>query len=179
MKFHRILVPSILALTSILPQAAHATVAAYTSHTVDLRAGPSMGYPPIQYVRKGTGVHVHGCVRNYTWCDISTRGRRGWASAAYLATIRDDKPVYIPPYALDLGIPIVTFELDDYWHENYLDYEFYDERDYWDDYVWEDDGLPPGWMEDWEEESDDLVILEDDGSIICFIEDYDTVYDCS
>ncbi len=145
--------------------AAIAATRAYPTHDLNLRAGPSTRFPPVTVLRKCAAVTIHGCIRKYTWCDVSWGRYRGWASAAYLTTVRRNRTVYVPQYARVLDLPIIVFEIAAYWDRYYYDYDFYRDLDDWDDYAWIDDGPPPGWVEEW----DDL----DGGAIL----DGDTIID--
>jgi len=75
-----------------------AAEAAYTSGTVNLRAGPGTGYSVIAALPAGDFVSVGTCVPG--WCSVATDGLRGWMSAAYIGGVRVHRPpVYVsPPY---------------------------------------------------------------------------------
>ena len=50
--------------------------------SVNLRAGPGTNYARIATIPAGARVNVLRCPR---WCEVVYGGRRGWASAAYIA----------------------------------------------------------------------------------------------
>ena len=61
----------------VVPAASSAETA-YTTKTVNLRAGPSRDYELVAQVPAGVPVEVNGCVDDWTWCDVSLEGDRGW-----------------------------------------------------------------------------------------------------
>ncbi len=50
--------------------------------SVNLRAGPGTNYARIATIPAGARVNVLRCGR---WCEVIYAGRKGWASAAYIA----------------------------------------------------------------------------------------------
>jgi len=50
--------------------------------SVNLRAGPGTNYARITTIPAGARVNVLRCGR---WCEVFYAGRKGWASAAYIA----------------------------------------------------------------------------------------------
>jgi uncharacterized protein YraI len=50
--------------------------------SVNLRAGPGTNYARIATIPAGARVNVLRCGR---WCEVIYAGRRGWASASYIA----------------------------------------------------------------------------------------------
>lgn len=87
---------------------------------VNLRAGPGLDYPIVVDLPAGAQMVLHGCVRGYTWCDVSWRGNRGWLSAGYMSTVYRNAPIAITAVAAArLGVAIVAFNAG-YWHRYYL-----------------------------------------------------------
>jgi uncharacterized protein YraI len=171
MQFTSILAMPFVIMT-LLPQAVQAETTAYPIADLSLRAGPSVRFPAVAIMRRGSYVYLHGCIRNYTWCDISAGPYRGWASASYLDIDYSSRRYRAPVYAERIGVPIITFEVDTYWDDFYDEgYEFYDTRTRWNDYIWEDDGVPPGWG-DWNDD-DTTVTIEEyyDGTTSLVIEE--------
>jgi uncharacterized protein YraI len=72
-----------------LTQAANAVPGVATG-SVNLRTGPGTSYARIATIPAGAPVNIFRCGR---WCDVVYAGRRGWASAAYLAR-GSARPVY-------------------------------------------------------------------------------------
>lgn len=104
--------------------AAAATVAVATGN-VNLRAGPSTGYPVVVVVPVGGRIVTHGCLPGYTWCDISFASYRGWVSARYVQVIYNGAPVVLSPaVAVGVGLAIVAFDKA-YWDTYYISYPWY------------------------------------------------------
>ncbi|MBB4009326.1 SH3 domain-containing protein [Allorhizobium taibaishanense] len=134
-----------------LPAAAEAAQAFATAN-VNLRAGPSTQYPPVLVVPAGNSVEIFGCLSSANWCDVGYAGYRGWISGSYLQTQYSSRRIYVDPdYYGQLGIPTVTFQVDNYWDRYYRGRDFYRERDRWrrappPPPVWHRDGPPPRFM---------------------------------
>lgn len=154
-----------------VPTLAEAAVRGYATANVNMRSGPSTGYPAVTVVPVGAPITIHGCMSNVNWCDVQFAGGRGWVSGSYISTTYRQNRVYVEPeYYRPLGIPTVTFEVDNYWGRYYRDRDFYRDRDRWDRRpppppprwtrddrrpppppVWDRDdrrGPPPGWDRD-------------------------------
>jgi uncharacterized protein YraI len=126
-------------------------MAAYSSVNLNIRSGPSVRFPVVGMAAGGSSMTIHGCLAHYTWCDVSASGVRGWASGAHLEFVYEDRRVYVPAYATHVDVPIVSFHVVNYWNDHYHDRDFYADLDQWTSYHWEDDGLPPGWRDNWDE----------------------------
>lgn len=128
----------------------------YATANVNLRAGPSTGYPAVTVIPAGTGVDIYGCMSGANWCDVGYAGIRGWVSGSYLQAIYGERRVYVgPQYYRPLGIPSVTFSIGNYWDRHYRGRDFYHDRDRWHDRrdrrwdrrdEWRDDGQD--WRDD-------------------------------
>lgn len=113
-----------------VPALAHAAEA-YLTANVGLRAGPDLGYPLIDQIPAGTELDVQGCTDGWEWCDVIVYGDRGWIAGNFIEYEYQDQPVLLPVYGPQIGIPIVTFVIVDYWDHYYRDRPFYRERDRW------------------------------------------------
>jgi len=113
-----------------LPTAALAQLA-YTTTTVNMRAGPDPSYPLVLRVYPGTQVNVIGCLDNWSWCDVGVGPDRGWVFAQYLAYPYQDQRVPIYGYGPTLGLPIVTFTIGPYWDNYYRNRPWWNQRSYW------------------------------------------------
>ncbi len=94
-----------------------------------LRAGPATDYPAVGHVRSGEPLTIYGCIRGYTWCDVSTDADRGWFPGARIAFIRQGHRVFLPEVAPEIGIGIVGFGVDEYWQDHYRNRPFYNHVD--------------------------------------------------
>ncbi|WP_245448196.1 SH3 domain-containing protein [Bradyrhizobium nitroreducens] len=126
-----------------------ASRAGYSGVNLNIRSGPSVRFPAVGMLGAGSGLVIHGCLDRYAWCDVSASGMRGWASGAHIQFVHDERRVYVPAYAAQVEIPIVTFNVINYWGDYYRDRDFYHDLDRWSSYHWEDDGSPPGWRDNW------------------------------
>lgn len=113
---------------SALPIAASAAPA-YTLDGAQIFAGPGDQYPIVAQFGPGVAVEVDGCLNDYSWCDVSYGGNRGWVNAADLAY--GSRRVPILQYGPTLGLPTLTFSLGDYWDRHYRGRPFYAERHRW------------------------------------------------
>lgn len=115
----------------LLPVAAQAAEGFATAN-VNMRSGPSTRYPAVTVIPVGTPVEIHGCLADTPWCDVSFYNGRGWVAGRYVQAQYQQRRVYVEPdYYDSLGIPLITFELGNYWDRNYRNRDFYRERDYY------------------------------------------------
>ncbi|GLK74594.1 SH3 domain-containing protein [Ancylobacter dichloromethanicus] len=104
---------------------AQAATTGIATANVNLRAGPSTGYPAITVVPAGTAILTHGCVAGYGWCDIAFGPYRGWVAASYIQVVYRGAPVVLSaPLAPAVGITVVTFNRV-YWDTYYRAYPWY------------------------------------------------------
>jgi uncharacterized protein YraI len=103
----------------------------YVTGNVNLRAGPDPSYPLIDLIPAGTEIDVLGCTDGWEWCDVIAYGNRGWIAGNYVEYFYQDRPVLLPAYGAQIGIPIITFVISTYWDSHYRGRPFYRERDRW------------------------------------------------
>ena len=121
----RLLAAGALVLALALPTATLAAAPAVTVGTVNLRAGPSTGYPVVTVVPAGTAIVTHGCLADYGWCDVGIGPVRGWMSARWILVSRAGATVVLTPaVATTVGIGVVTFGKL-YWDSHYAAYPWY------------------------------------------------------
>jgi uncharacterized protein YraI len=116
---------------SLLVSSAASAQTAWTSRRTSLRAGPSADYPFVAALPAGVSVTVAGCLNDWSWCDVSVPGARGWAYARYLDYPYEDGRVPIFGGGIYLGLPILTFSIGPYWDAHYRGRPWYGRRDYW------------------------------------------------
>jgi len=114
----------------LLPSTALAQYA-YTTGTVNMRAGPDSSYPLVLRVYPGTQVQVHGCIADWSWCDVNVGFERGWIYAPYLAYPYQGNNVAIYGSGPTLGLPIVSFTIGPYWDNYYHGRPWWYQRDNW------------------------------------------------
>ncbi|WDS36143.1 SH3 domain-containing protein [Pseudoxanthomonas sp.] len=110
---------------------AEASERAYLTSSANLRTGPNADYPRIVSVSSGTRVEVFGCIDDWSWCDIATRGERGWVSASYLDYDNGGRRTRIYGNGASLGLPVLTFVLGTYWDAHYRSRSWYGQRSRW------------------------------------------------
>lgn len=112
-------------LAGTISTGASAATGAVATGNVNLRAGPSTAYPVVTTVPAGAGIVTHGCLADYSWCDIGFAGLRGWVSARYIQIVYNGAPVVLSPVvAPRVGIVVVGFN-QTYWHAHYAAYPWY------------------------------------------------------
>ncbi|TPG05412.1 hypothetical protein EAH75_18445 [Rhodanobacter glycinis] len=121
---------SLASLSLAIPALAYAADG-YVTGNVNLRAGPAPDYPLIALIPAGTEVSVQGCTDGWEWCDVIVYGNRGWVAGNYVEYEYQDRPVLLPAYGAQIGIPIVTFVIGTYWDNYYRSRPFYRERTRW------------------------------------------------
>jgi uncharacterized protein YraI len=111
-----------------LPALAQAATA-YLQDTTEMHAGPDYDYPTIDVVPAGDGVVVHGCLSDWSWCDVGYAGLRGWIAADELLDDYDRRPIALVGPSIGLGV--LSFSFSNYWDSHYRSRDFYRDRDRW------------------------------------------------
>lgn len=126
----RLLISVVAALLGVVgaPVLALAAAPALTTATLHMRAGPGTEYPVVDTIPDGAQVYIHGCIRDYSWCDVSWDGERGWAFAMYLEAFYHQRYVPVPAYSAEIDIPLIGFALENYWGEYYRHRPWYRRR---------------------------------------------------
>jgi uncharacterized protein YraI len=105
---------------------------AFTSRPMNLRAGPNRDYPLVAQLDEGAPLEVHGCLSDWSWCDVSFEDTRGWIYAGGVSFVYQGERVPLYSYGPSLGLPIITFSLLPYWGHYYRGRPWYPQRDDWD-----------------------------------------------
>lgn len=104
---------------------------AFTTRTANVRAGPDREFPLVATLPPGASVYIAGCVADYRWCDVDFGGGRGWVSSRSLQSTYGGSVVPLYSYGAQIGLPIITFSLLNYWDSYYRNRPFYRERPRW------------------------------------------------
>ncbi len=96
---------------------------------VNVRAGPGTQFPAVGSLPRGTRIDVRGCVDGYEWCDVAFRGGRGWVSARFLEVLADGRRGRLGDPRFRAPLPILPWDLNGYWGENYRNRGFYRDAD--------------------------------------------------
>lgn len=119
---------ALVAATVPLAPAMARTMHGYAVGTTRLYAGPLQDYPSIRYVRRGAVVGVHGCLRDWSWCDVSYGANRGWIAGDSLVVSYRGRRSRV---GQDIGIGVISFAFGSYWDSYYRDRDFYRDRPRW------------------------------------------------
>ena len=117
---------------------------AVTTTSVDVYAGPDDSYPQVAQLDTGAPVQVNGCLNDWSWCDVTFDGARGWLYSPDLTYDYQDGYVPLYTYAPSLGIPVVQFTIGDYWGRYYQGRPWYAQRDQWEHRAPPNHRRPPG-----------------------------------
>jgi uncharacterized protein YraI len=98
---------------------------------VHLRSGPSVEYPSVALLGRGSTVEVFGCEEGYGWCDAQIGKQRGWVAADYLMARGPSGPVVIAGNGVVLGLAVTPFIFNTYWGAYYRGMPWYARRDYY------------------------------------------------
>lgn len=104
---------------------------AYVNTPAPILTGPSPEYPPVVNLYGGEQVEVYGCLDDYDWCDVSFRDYRGWMDAEQLSYPYEGRRVPLYDYGYYIGLPVLSFSLNDYWGRYYRNRPFFRERERW------------------------------------------------
>lgn len=104
---------------------------AFTSRPMNVRAGPNGDYPLVAQLGEGEPLDVHGCLSDWSWCDVSFDDSRGWIYAGGLSFVYQGARVPIYSFGPRLGLPIISFSLLTYWDNYYRRRPWYAQRDEW------------------------------------------------
>lgn len=142
------------------PAQAPVQVIAYTAKPVNLRAGPARDYPVVAVLPAGFQVAVQGCLSTYAWCDVIAGYDRGWVYAGNINYPYQNQWQPLLTWGPMIGIAILGFTFDDYWHRHYWNRPWYGERERWAHvppprFVRPRPAVPPHGDEGWRDRRDD------------------------
>lgn len=124
-----ILTMAVLAAATLpLAPAAAQTMHGYAARATRLYAGPLREYPSVRSIGRGAKVRMHGCLRDWSWCDVTYRANRGWIPGDALRISHNGRRRRV---AAQMGIGVVAFSFGPYWDSHYRARTFYDQRDTW------------------------------------------------
>ena len=126
------LVRCLAAAALVLPALASAQQA-FTTHLLNMRAGPAQDFPVVAVLPQGTNLMVQGCTSDFSWCDVQLPDNgRGWVYAEYLSYPYHGNNVPVRSMGASIGIPILVFGLGAYWASHYRDRPWYNNQSQWD-----------------------------------------------
>jgi uncharacterized protein YraI len=98
---------------------------AFTTQSVNLRAGPDRSFPLVSWLPGGTPVNIVGCLNGWHWCDVAVGFNRGWVNGRFLSITVGNQPVLIMNSGPRVGVPVVTFSVGPYWGAHYRNRAWY------------------------------------------------------
>ena len=101
----------------------------FTTQRVNMYAGPGNNYPRIERIGNRSQIYVHGCIRDYDWCDVTFRDARGWVEGDSIVIAQGRRRLVMRDYGPRYDLPILSFSFGSYWDDNYQGRHFYRERD--------------------------------------------------
>ena len=110
---------------STTPAVADPVVHGFVTANLNLWAGPSTDYPIVANMQTGDPVTIHGCLSDWSWCDVTWYGERGWAPGNYVDVLYNDHDRPIPSYGQYFNLPFLNFNIHLYWHRHYRHRRFY------------------------------------------------------
>ncbi len=117
-----------VALGAFVVTAPASAVPGYATGRLEVRAGPDHDYPTVGFARPGSRIEINGCLRDWSWCDVTTRSDRGWVRGREIqAEYRGRRVAYGSPW----HTPVVSFTFGSYWDNHYRNRPFYRERVRW------------------------------------------------
>jgi uncharacterized protein YraI len=105
---------------------------AITTAAVNVRAAPDRHFPAVTWLLGGSSVTVVGCTSDWRWCDVIAGRDRGWVYTRYLSFPWNNSTVTIINGGPNLGLPVVTFNLNSYWGTHYRGRPWFGNQPYWD-----------------------------------------------
>lgn len=103
----------------------------YSARKTWLRTGPDNRYPALRQVGRNVRIGIHGCLRDWSWCDVSFQRDRGWIPGRDIVATYQGRRRNINLIAPYLGIGFLSFSFTSYWDQNYRDRSFYGDRQRW------------------------------------------------
>jgi len=104
---------------------------AVTTETASVRAGPDDSYPEVALLDADSPIEVMGCLDDWSWCDVTFDGNRGWMYSPAITYEYEGGYVPFYTYAPTFSVPVISFTVDTYWGRYYHDRPWYRERDQW------------------------------------------------
>lgn len=106
----------------------------YTTTYVNLRSGPGLDYPVVFAVARHSAMNSYGCLNDWSWCDVSIDGYRGWMAGAYIAYNYNNRAIPVAEYGPRYNVPVLSFNFGTYWDTHYRGRPWYSQRSRWERY---------------------------------------------
>jgi uncharacterized protein YraI len=108
MRFKRTIFASALALGAVVAVPASAEIVATAMTPLNVRSGPGPEYSIIDTIPDRGQTTIIGCIRDSLWCQVSHKGRQGWAYSQYLTARLSGRSLAVAERLTD--IPTVVYQ---------------------------------------------------------------------
>src|SRR5450830_760543 len=95
--------------TSLVPNVALAAMLATAVTDLNIRSGPGPEYTIIGFIQAQDPVTMIGSIEGSLWCQVTHKGKEGWAYSQYLSTESAGNRVIISERRPGVTIPTVTY----------------------------------------------------------------------
>ena len=108
MRYKRTIFVSALALGAVVAVPASAEIVATAMTPLNVRSGPGPEYSIIDTIPDRGQTTIIGCIRDSLWCQVSHKGRQGWAYSQYLTARLSGRSLAVAERLTD--IPTVVYQ---------------------------------------------------------------------
>lgn len=122
---------------SVMATAPANAMPGFATPRLEIKAGPDARYPTVGFARYDTPLEINGCLRNWTWCDVTTRRTRGWVQGRDIQAASNGRRM---EYGTPWNVPQSDFDFDNYWDNNYRGQQFYRDRNRYEQFDNDDSG---------------------------------------
>jgi Protein of unknown function (DUF1236)/Bacterial SH3 domain len=77
--------------------------------SLNIRSGPGPQYSVVGAIPEHDQIMILGCIRGSLWCEVSYRGRQGWAYSQYLTVRMSGRSLIVAEGLNDIA-PAVTYQ---------------------------------------------------------------------
>ncbi|MEN3950236.1 SH3 domain-containing protein [Iodidimonas sp. SYSU 1G8] len=116
---------------SLFTSASAHALPGYTTARVQVKAGPDLAYPTVGSIKRGAPLRINGCLRDWSWCEVTARRDRGWIRGDLVAADYRGRRVNVIQVAPRMNLPVISFSFRSYWDNHYRDRGFYRDRGRW------------------------------------------------
>jgi uncharacterized protein YraI len=104
----RVLTAAVFSLALLGAAQAQTTGTATTA--LNLRSGPGPEQPVIGLIKARQKAAILGCVEGSLWCQVSFRGKTGWAYSQYMTLASASGTIVVREPANVANVPVITYD---------------------------------------------------------------------
>ena len=90
--------------------AAQAQTIGTATTDLNLRSGPGPEQPVIGFIKARQKANILGCIEGSLWCQVTFRGKQGWAYSQYMSLQAGSGRIVVREPANIASVPIVTYD---------------------------------------------------------------------